>query len=292
MGRPHHLAGKKQWTWGDAPFGHAWDANLTDTDGPYVELMAGVYTDNQPDFSFLEPGETKTFSQFWYPISGIGPAMQATREAAIRVDVPEPGTLRIGVATSVVAEDSAIRIESADGSLLTSLEARLTPDAPVILDWTAPSGTDAATLRVAVVNGDHELVRFARRPADTDGDAPAPAVAPPAPQDVATTEELDLIGDYLDQYRHATRSPEPYWQEALRRDPGTSERTSRSEHADMPPPPTTRRSNTYRPRSTARVLGTEPVRRRRALQARARAGACRACGGWSSRTRQGHLERR
>ena len=27
--------------------------------GPYIELMAGVYTDNQPDFSFLAPGETK-----------------------------------------------------------------------------------------------------------------------------------------------------------------------------------------------------------------------------------------
>lgn len=52
----HHIApGKKLWTWGDHEFGHAWDRNLTDDDGPYVELMAGVYTDNQPDFSFLQP---------------------------------------------------------------------------------------------------------------------------------------------------------------------------------------------------------------------------------------------
>src|ERR1017187_3117397 len=37
----HRIApGKKQWTWGNGPFGWAWDANLTDTDGPYVELMA------------------------------------------------------------------------------------------------------------------------------------------------------------------------------------------------------------------------------------------------------------
>ena len=48
----HHIApGKKQWTWGNHEFGYAWDRNLTDADGPYVELMAGVYTDNQPDFS-------------------------------------------------------------------------------------------------------------------------------------------------------------------------------------------------------------------------------------------------
>ncbi len=58
----HHIApGKKQWTWGNHEFGYAWDRNLTDHDGPYIELMAGVYTDNQPDFSFLAPGETQTF---------------------------------------------------------------------------------------------------------------------------------------------------------------------------------------------------------------------------------------
>jgi len=43
----HHVApGKKMWTWGNAEFGYAWDRNLTDEDGPYMELMAGAYTDN------------------------------------------------------------------------------------------------------------------------------------------------------------------------------------------------------------------------------------------------------
>ena len=93
----HRFApGKKQWTWGNAPFGWAWDAQLTDTNGPYVELMAGVFTDNQPDFAFLKPGETKTFSQYWYPIQDIGPVHQATRDAAVRLDVVDT-VLRVGV---------------------------------------------------------------------------------------------------------------------------------------------------------------------------------------------------
>src|SRR6185369_10975698 len=84
----HHISpGKKQWTWGNHPFGYAWDRNLTDADehghyAPYIELMAGVYTDNQPDFSFLAPGETRIFSQYWYPIERIGPAHAATLDAA------------------------------------------------------------------------------------------------------------------------------------------------------------------------------------------------------------------
>ena len=53
----HHISpGKKQWTWGCGEFGQAWDRQLTDEDGPYIELMCGVYTDNQPDFSWLSPG--------------------------------------------------------------------------------------------------------------------------------------------------------------------------------------------------------------------------------------------
>src|SRR5437016_12058387 len=54
----HHISpGKKQWTWGCGEFGIAWDRNLTDEDGPYIELMTGVYTDNQPDFAWLQPYE-------------------------------------------------------------------------------------------------------------------------------------------------------------------------------------------------------------------------------------------
>ena len=39
----HHVSpGKKQWTWGCGDFGKAWDRNLTDEDGPYIELMTGM----------------------------------------------------------------------------------------------------------------------------------------------------------------------------------------------------------------------------------------------------------
>ncbi|MFN2117707.1 MAG: DUF5107 domain-containing protein, partial [Candidatus Promineifilaceae bacterium] len=44
----HEVPGKKQWTWGCGDFGQSWDRQLTDEDGPYIELMCGAYTDNQP----------------------------------------------------------------------------------------------------------------------------------------------------------------------------------------------------------------------------------------------------
>ncbi|HUQ97365.1 MAG TPA: DUF5107 domain-containing protein, partial [Chitinophagaceae bacterium] len=79
--------GKKQWTWGTGDFGKAWERNLTDEDGPYIELMCGVYTDNQPDFSWILPNEEKAFEQYFLPYAGIGVVKNATKEAAINVDV-------------------------------------------------------------------------------------------------------------------------------------------------------------------------------------------------------------
>jgi tetratricopeptide (TPR) repeat protein len=225
--------GKKQWTWGNAPFGWAWDANLTDGDGPYVELMAGVYTDNQPDFSFLAPGETKTFSQYWYPITEIGPAQRATREAAMRLDVSadaEGSALRVGLAVTGVHQRVEILVCSADGSTLDSFESSAAPGEPILRDRRMPSGTSLADIIVVALVDGRMLVTVvgaavqAQLDATTgtggsDAAAPDAAVAPPQAGDVATVEELVLIGQYLQQYRHATRSPEPYWQEALRRDP-------------------------------------------------------------------------
>ncbi len=63
-----------------------WCSNLTDKNGPYIELMTGVYTDNQPDFTWLAPYETREFEQYWYPIRGIGDVKNATMDAAMNLE--------------------------------------------------------------------------------------------------------------------------------------------------------------------------------------------------------------
>ena len=51
---------------------------------------------------------------------------------------------------------------------------------------------------------------------------PDPATPAKKPEEIASNEELFLNGHHLEQYRHATYAPEPYYEEALRRDPGDS----------------------------------------------------------------------
>ncbi len=212
--------GKKQWTWGNSPFGHAWDRHLTDEDGPYVELMAGVYTDNQPDFAWLKPGEVKRFSQFWYPIPAIGPAHQATTDAAVHVDLtPSESGLAVEARFAVTRPtDALLRIRTEDGGSLCERTARLTPGQVERLSATLPDGVDPASVRVELCEG--ATVALAWRLVEPDDAEPWSASEPAPPSRIGSVDELYLTGLHLEQYRHPTRSPLPYWTEALRRDPG------------------------------------------------------------------------
>ena len=92
--------------------------NLTDADGPYVELMAGVFTDNQPDFTFLAPGETKVFTQYWYPIQEIGPVApgQPRGGRPLRRDAgPATTAVRVAVAVTQVRAGVAVRLTGRGG---------------------------------------------------------------------------------------------------------------------------------------------------------------------------------
>lgn len=211
--------GKKQWTWGNHPFGWAWDRELTDENGPYIELMAGAYTDNQPDFSYLLPYETKTFSQTWWPYQQIGPVQNATDDAAVRLVVASDGMLDLGAVVSRRFDGARVVLRDGDRTLLEKRTA-LSPESPWVnrsLRW---KGDAPASLELAVLDGEgRPLVRY--RPVEAAAAIRTRSVAtePPHPEDTETIEELVLTAEHLVQYRHPTRSPELYWAEALRRDP-------------------------------------------------------------------------
>ncbi len=209
--------GKKMWTWGNGPVGHAWDRHLTDTDGPYVELMAGVFTDNQPDFSSLMPGETRVFSQYWYPIQDIGPATQATRDAAVNLEVAD-GTATLGVVVTAVHENATVRL-SRGAEVLGEWHRFLEPGRAFTATVPVSADTEPHDLTLDVTTSARVLIRWTPRPPSTDDSEPASATEPPLPADIASADELYLTGVHLSQNRHPTRSARAYFDEALRRDP-------------------------------------------------------------------------
>ncbi|WP_433974920.1 DUF5107 domain-containing protein [Tunturiibacter lichenicola] len=214
----HHIApGKKQWTWGNHEFGYAWDRSLTDSDGPYIELMAGVYTDNQPDFSFLSPGETKAFSQYWYPIRDIGVPDLANLDAALRM---ERNADSVGIHLLVTRElpEAIISLRS-EGREVAVWRGQLRPESPLHAEFSVGDVHQELEFLLKSNEGGDVVLRYA--PAETvPAASPTVATEPGLPADIQSTDELYLIGLHLEQYRHATRDPEGYWLEAIRRDSG------------------------------------------------------------------------
>ena len=106
----HHVApGKKFFAWGNGPEGRMWSKLLTDADGPYLELMSGGYSDNQPDYSWIEPGEVKVVEQYFYPIRELGGIKNANLDAAVNLEVGD----RIRFAFNTTAEFRDARVVAA-----------------------------------------------------------------------------------------------------------------------------------------------------------------------------------
>jgi tetratricopeptide (TPR) repeat protein len=219
----HHIApGKKQWTWGNHEFGYAWDRNLTEPDeygeyAPYIELMSGVFTDNQPDFSYLMPGEVRKFDQYIYPLQQIGPAHHANLDAAVNLRW-EDGSLRVGVSVTRVLADASVQLWQ-DDELLQTWPASLSPDQPLVQSIALPRDVALTSLQLKVVDCQGQLIITYQLQARKNDDVPDSATEPPLPVEIASADELYITGLHLEQYRHATRMPETYWREALRRDP-------------------------------------------------------------------------
>lgn len=214
----HIAPGKKQWTWGNSEFGRTWDAHLTEEDGPYIELMAGVFTDNQPDFTFIAPGETKAFSQYWYPIQRIGVVHQANLEAAVHLSITasseQETQVLLGVASTGIRPGQRIELRRG-AELIEAWTLDLAPETPFTIELALPGAVDATALTLDVVG----VLSWTPRP-----HAPQPepdlATEPAMPEEIESIDELYYTGVHLDQYRHPTRSALSYWREALRRDPG------------------------------------------------------------------------
>ncbi|HVU57690.1 MAG TPA: DUF5107 domain-containing protein [Puia sp.] len=208
----HHVSpGKKQWTWGHSDFGQAWDRNLTDEDGPYIELMTGVFTDNQPDFTWLMPYEEKTFTQYFLPYRELGMVKNATKDLLVAVE-ENAGKWEVKVFATSMQKKLVLRLSKSDKVVAENVF-DVRPEKIYTRTF------EAASVLVIVDEKGKELLRY--EPAkDQREDRPEPARAALAPEKVENNEQLYLTGLHLEQYRHATYSPLPYYREALRRDPG------------------------------------------------------------------------
>jgi tetratricopeptide (TPR) repeat protein len=218
----HHVApGKKFWEWSAGPRGVLWDHILTEKDGPELELMTGAYSDNQPDYSWLQPLESKEVRLYWFPIRDLGGLKYANIEGALNVDLQASGVVRIAANTVAAHNGATLSLNSGD-KVLFSETIDISPAHPFSAEVRLPAGTRPEDVRVSLTDHEsRELFAYQEKKSKHEP-MPEPVKPPPPPRDVQTIEELYYAGMRLEQFFNPALEPDAYYEEALRRDPNDS----------------------------------------------------------------------
>lgn len=210
----HVVTGKKFFTWGT---GNKWDKILTDDDGPYLEIMVGAYSDNQPDYSWLQPQEERAFVINLFPFQGIGGVKNANIDAAVNLDVRD-GKITYGFYTTHAFNDAVITLKAGD-KIIAEEKVAISPARPYRKEVALPNGVKESDIRASITAGGRELVAYSPI---VNKPTPKPKTykEPGRPDKIENTEELFLAGQRIDQFHHPSLDAEPFWNEVLRRDSG------------------------------------------------------------------------
>jgi len=230
----HITVGKKFFLWGNFPEAHVWDTVLTDNDGPYLELMVGCWSDNQPDYSWIAPYETRTVSQYWFPVKGIGGVKNVTIDGAVNVDRVKPDELLVGFHSTRVLKGCTVRVTvgsrvprdrghagtRAPTCIFTERKIAIDPNTPWCKTVKVEPGVadQEFTAEIADANG---KVFLAYTPVPPQGkvELPPKVENPKEPKEYTSAELAYEVGLRLDQFQNGILDPEPYYKRALEIDP-------------------------------------------------------------------------
>ena len=235
----HITVGKKFFLWGNFPEAHVWDTVLTDSDGPYLELMVGCWSDNQPDYSWIAPYETRKVEQFWFPVKGIGGIKNVTVDGAVNVDRVKEGEMLVGFHSTRVLKDCVVRVYRSAGSSVppdrrhagTSAPTMVFEEKGVAIDPDTPwcktvkveAGSKDQEYTAAIADASGKVfLSYTPVPPQGDVELPPKVENPKPPKEYASAELAYEIGLRLDQFHNGLIDPEPYYRRALEIDPGYS----------------------------------------------------------------------
>ncbi|HAH23615.1 MAG TPA: DUF5107 domain-containing protein [Prolixibacteraceae bacterium] len=220
IGDHNIVKGAKLWEWGSGPVGQATEGKLTENDGPYVEIMVGAFSDNQPDYSWIRPYEVKTFKQYWYPVRDIQGFKNANLNGAVNLEKRGEHQVFLGYYSTSEVKDAKIVLKN-KGVVIFEKQTGISPKAgfttTVTMDGTF-NETDLSTEMINTVTGE-TLVSY--QPVERKNDRPLPQEVkrPVAPKEMASVEELYLTGSRIQQFSNPTLNAMDYYEEALKRDP-------------------------------------------------------------------------
>ena len=220
IGNHFTMPGMKYWADGNNANGYRTNEGLTDDHRRYIEMMAGFYTDNQPDYSWLEPYETKFGKMVWFPIRELEGLKYANRNGALNYEI-KASNIEVRLNTTTPYKAAKFVLKGKGKELKTEI-INISPAEPRKISFKLPAGIIETDLDIALYDAKGELIMGHTPKEYPKQDKPEALGTFPQPADIATVEELYLMGLRINQF-HSTMDPMPYYMEALKRDPGNSD---------------------------------------------------------------------
>ena len=219
----HITVGKKFFLWGNFPEAHVWDKVLTDNDGPYLELMVGCWSDNQPDYSWIAPYETRKVEQFWFPVKGIGGIKNVTIDGAVNVDRVKEDEMLVGFHSTRVLKGCTVRVVKGYTVVFEEKGVAIDPNTPWCKTVKVDVGAKDQEFTAAIADASGKVfLSYTPVPPQGDVELPPKVENPKPPKEYASAELVYEIGLRLDQFHNGLIDPEPYYRRALEIDPDYS----------------------------------------------------------------------
>jgi tetratricopeptide (TPR) repeat protein len=209
------VPGKKFFTWG---VGSMWDKILADDGKPYLEIMVGAYSDNQPDYSWMQPYEERSFEMNLYPFRGTNGAKNGNLDATVNLEVKN-GKANFGFYTTKSWSNATVKL-TAGNQVLATEQIAINPGKPYSKEVAVPADVDEHDVRASISANGKELVAYSPVRL-TPVPMPIPVANQLTPTNIQNNEELFLAGQRIDQFHNPTLDADPYYEELLKRDPGS-----------------------------------------------------------------------
>jgi tetratricopeptide (TPR) repeat protein len=206
---PQEVPGKKIWVWGNRDEGYK--DSLSDDHSGYIEIQAGLQT-TQEMMEFLEPQQSRSFTELWIPTRDTGGISRATRDAVLFLQrQPQPGggvTATIDLNVTRPLTHARVSVTK-DGQIVYQRDADLDPAAAFHAE--TPSVTAAGKFRVELQDASGQVL-LAHREDTYDAVTPAevkiggpvnppPGKRTPEEETLAAGEQEELVRQ-LDQAAH------------------------------------------------------------------------------------------
>ncbi|NSW94667.1 MAG: DUF5107 domain-containing protein, partial [Bacteroidales bacterium] len=221
IGDHNIVKGAKLWEWGSGPRGQATEARLTENDGPYVEIMTGAFSDNQPDYSWIRPGEVKTFKQYWYPVKDIGGFKNANLDGALNLEKRDKNSVFLGFHSTRPLEKVKIILKK-NNDIILEKQASISPEKAFTATLKIGTPFEITELEAEIINPETGKLIISYKPEliDRPDSLPETVKRPPSPDKIQNIEELYLTGRRIEQFYNPTLNAMDYYNEVLKRDPG------------------------------------------------------------------------